>query len=266
MVFFLGGVCRGVVLGGGCGDVALQRLCNAGHCSFAAMLCIAFLLRCFACSLFCSRFFWKKDDEFGNCVYFRTKFIEDVNPLQVKMAKFKNKYRIESIRLKNWDYRWNSAYFITICTANRENYFGEVVNGKMVLNELGKLSEKYWLEIPDHFPYVQLGNFVVMPNHTHGILIIAQPINSWELSPYPDDPILPPDPTKNQQMSKISPKSGSISTIIRSYKSVVSKNIRLIEPNFKWLSRYHDIIIRDAMAYENIQKYILNNPKNYKKG
>ncbi len=181
------------------------------------------------------------------------------------MAKFKNKYRIESIRRKDWDYRWNSAYFITICTANRENFFGVVVDGEMVLNELGKLAEKYWLEIPDHFPYVQLDNFVVMPNHTHGILIIAQPINSWEVWPYPDDPILPPDPTKNQQMSKISPKSGSISTIIRSYKSVVSKNIRLIEPNFKWLSRYHDIIIRDAMSFENIQKYILNNPKNYKK-
>jgi hypothetical protein len=67
-------------------------------------------------------------------------------------------------------------------------------------------------------------------------------------------------------MSKISPKSGSISTIIRSYKSVVSKNIRIIEPKFKWLSRYHDVIIRDAMAFENIQKYIFDNPKNFKKG
>jgi len=88
------------------------------------------------------------------------------------MDKFKNKYRIPSARLQSWDYGINGAYFITICTQNREHFFGNVVDGIMQLNELGQLAENYWLEIPNHFPFIELGNFVVMPNHTHGILII----------------------------------------------------------------------------------------------
>ena len=92
--------------------------------------------------------------------------------------KFKNKYRIPSNRLKNWDYSTNAAYFITICTQNREHYFGEIKNGEMQLNELGENATRFWLDIPKHFPFIELGNFVVMPNHTHGILIIDKlPIN-----------------------------------------------------------------------------------------
>ena len=86
--------------------------------------------------------------------------------------KFKNKYRIPSNRLKNWDYGNNAAYFITICTQNREHYFGEIKNSKMQLNELGENATRFWVDIPKHFPFIELGNFVVMPNHTHGILII----------------------------------------------------------------------------------------------
>ena len=86
--------------------------------------------------------------------------------------KFKNKYRISSARLQSWDYSNNGAYFITICTQNRNHFFGKIQNQEMHLSEIGKLAEKYWLEIPEHFPFVELSNFVVMPNHFHGILII----------------------------------------------------------------------------------------------
>ena len=92
--------------------------------------------------------------------------------------KFKNKYRIPSNRLKNWDYGNNAAYFITICTQNREHYFGEIKNGEMQLNELGENATRFWLDIPKHFPFIELGNFVVMPNHTHGILIIDKTPNN----------------------------------------------------------------------------------------
>jgi len=78
------------------------------------------------------------------------------------MDKFDNKYRIPSARLQSWDYGSNGAYFITICTQNREHLFGKIMDGKMQVNELGQLAEKYWLEIPNHFPFVELGNFVVM--------------------------------------------------------------------------------------------------------
>ena len=91
------------------------------------------------------------------------------------MDKYKNKYRIPSARLRGYDYASEGAYFITICTHNREHFFGEIADGKMHLNEIGKLAEKYWAEIPDHFPDVELGNFVIMPNHVHGILIL----NEW---------------------------------------------------------------------------------------
>lgn len=88
------------------------------------------------------------------------------------MAKFNNKYRIESTRLKNWDYGNNGLYFITICTAHRNWWFGEIKNGVMRLSETGKIAHRFWNEIPDHFPIVELGEFIVMPNHIHGIVII----------------------------------------------------------------------------------------------
>ena len=91
--------------------------------------------------------------------------------------KFKNKYRIDTVRLKWWDYRRNAAYFVTICTQNREHYFGEIKNGKMNLTEIGKIAHNYWQKIPHHYPFVILGEYVVMPNHVHGIIIINKPVS-----------------------------------------------------------------------------------------
>jgi len=86
------------------------------------------------------------------------------------MDKFQNKYRIQTTRLKNWDYGWNASYFVTICTVNRECYFGEIMDGKMHFSEIGAKANEYWLEIPKHFPFVKLDVHVVMPNHVHGII------------------------------------------------------------------------------------------------
>ena len=90
------------------------------------------------------------------------------------MEKFKGKYRIPSARLQNWDYGWNAAYFVTICTQDRKHYFGEIINGKMRLSKIGESAEKCWIEIPKHFPFVKLDEFVLMPNHIHGIIEIAK--------------------------------------------------------------------------------------------
>jgi REP element-mobilizing transposase RayT len=98
------------------------------------------------------------------------------------MDKFQDKYRIPSARLPHWDYGSNGSYFITICTANRFHYFGEIVKNvvetrliaSLRASESGKLAHQFWLEIPNHFPYVELGHFVVMPNHVHGILTIKK--------------------------------------------------------------------------------------------
>nr|WP_314838652.1 transposase [uncultured Flavobacterium sp.] len=118
------------------------------------------------------------------------------------MKKFQNKYRIPSARLQNWDYGENGAYFITICIDKMECLFGDVVSNadvsnanvetrliaslqdtidekcEMQLNELGKIAHDIWEEIPNKFPFVELGNFVIMPNHMHGILIINKFVNT----------------------------------------------------------------------------------------
>ena len=202
--------------------------------------------------------------------------------------KYKNKYRIPSARLQNWDYGNNGAYFITICTKNREHFFGEIVDTgsetEMQLNEIGKLAEQFWVEIPIHFPFIELGNFVVMPNHIHGILIIDKPDNETGNDNANVDSVETRhclvstnandtndtnganDANKQTigQMRFQNQGKNTISSIVGSYKSVVTKNAHLIDSGFAWQSRFHDHIIRDAGSFERIQNYIENNPLNWK--
>ena len=89
--------------------------------------------------------------------------------------KYQNKYRVASARAQWWDYGWNGAYFITICTHHREHFFGEVDNGTMRLSRTGVVADILWHQIPHHAPFVELGDFVVMPNHIHGIIILDKP-------------------------------------------------------------------------------------------
>lgn len=89
---------------------------------------------------------------------------------------YKNKYRNESARWQNWDYRWNAAYFITICTKNREPFFGRIINEKMILSQVGVIADICWYEIKNHANNVELGEYVIMPNHIHGIIIINNDI------------------------------------------------------------------------------------------
>ncbi|WP_338841665.1 hypothetical protein [Flavobacterium ginsenosidimutans] len=93
-------------------------------------------------------------------------------------GKFQNKYRISSIRAQWWDYGWNGAYFITICTQDRKHYFGEIQNNKMILSGVGIIADLLWHQIPIHHKNVELGDFVVMPNHIHGILIIDKQLDN----------------------------------------------------------------------------------------
>ena len=88
---------------------------------------------------------------------------------------FKNKYRIESARLKGWDYQHAASYFITICTKNRSHYFGKIMDNEMHLTEIGKWVEIEWVKTLEIRPDMNLtlGNFVVMPNHFHAIIGIG---------------------------------------------------------------------------------------------
>lgn len=185
---------------------------------------------------------------------------------------YKNKYRIPSARLQHWDYGWNAAYFVTICTHNRQCFFGEISNGKMELSEMGKTATIYWMEIPDHFPFVNLGAFVVMPNHIHGIVVIDKPqtVNA----PIPD-PVETPnlgvstDGVTNINVTNMNDKNndpwkpGTLGVIINQYKRKCTIESRKIDPEFAWQSRFHDHIIRDEKSYQNISQYIINNPANW---
>ncbi len=167
------------------------------------------------------------------------------------MTLFNNKYRVESARLKGWDYSKAGIYFLTVCTKNREPYFGHIKDGKMVLSETGKNADKCWREIPAHFPFAVLDEYVVMPDHLHGIIIVeTQNFASLQLK----------KPTAN---GKFGPQSMNIPSIIRGFKIGVKKWAVLNKIEFYWQSRYHDHIIRDEKDLHHHREYILNNPSNW---
>jgi REP element-mobilizing transposase RayT len=89
-----------------------------------------------------------------------------------KSDLYKGKYRTESIRLTEWDYSSTGYYFVTICTKNMECVLSGITNGKVVLTGIGNIAKKHWLEIPEHFQNIKLDEFIIMPNHIHGIVII----------------------------------------------------------------------------------------------
>jgi putative transposase len=88
------------------------------------------------------------------------------------LNKSKNIYKPDSIRLKSWDYTNPWWYYVTICTKNHKECFGEIVISEMKLNDLGQLANKYWLNISSHYPEVELDDYIIMPNHVHGIIIL----------------------------------------------------------------------------------------------
>ncbi|UCD95368.1 MAG: transposase [Candidatus Zixiibacteriota bacterium] len=151
-------------------------------------------------------------------------------------------------RLKGYNYSQAGLYFVTICTADSIEYFGKVENHQMILNQYGNIAHEYWLLIPEHYGLVQIDDFVVMPNHIHGIIIIEG---------------LEAVPNETEQCSVATDKNyGLLSKIVKSYKDVVSKAIRrrLNDQEFAWQRSFCDHIIRNETALSNIRDYIRNNP------
>lgn len=174
--------------------------------------------------------------------------------------KFRNKYRISSARLQNWDYSRNAAYFVTICTQGREHYFGNIVDGEMQLSAIGEIADKYWMEIPQHFPFVKINAFVVMPNHVHGIIIIDRNDDIY------GDPVQTPDSGVSTTTAAAQKwKPGTLGVIINQYKRACTINVRKINPVFAWQSRYHEHIIRNNESFKRICNYIISNPGNWEK-
>ncbi len=179
--------------------------------------------------------------------------------------KYKNKYRIQSARLQNWNYAWDGMYFITICTKNMVHYFGEIVDKEMQLSHLGILADIFWHEIKSHAKNIELDAFIVMPNHVHGILILDGNDIDNRIDNRRDVAcnVSTTTPKKNEFMSSISPKRNSISTIIRSYKSAVTKHARRLGFEFEWQTRFYDHIIKNSESYTKISNYIRANPEKW---
>ncbi len=172
-----------------------------------------------------------------------------------------------SIRLKGYDYTQAGAYFITICSHQREHVFGEIVNGEMKLNKLGLVAKQQWEKLPKRFPNIELGAFVLMPNHEHGIIqIIEQQRRGMaESLQNLDEESSRYAPTENQQkFGKMIPNS--IPTIVRSYKSAVAYRINLmrgVKAAPVWQRNYYEHVIRNDRELELITKYIDYNPLNW---
>ena len=153
----------------------------------------------------------------------------------------------QSIRLKEYDYTQPGAYFVTSVTRQRACWFGDIHHGTMVLNAFGHIADECWRAIPEHFPAVELGAYVIMPNHVHGIIVIADRTGAALLRP--NEPLRP------------NVKPGSLGAIIRSYKSAVSYRIhREHNATGIWQRNYYEPIIRTDADLHRITEYIHANP------
>ena len=168
------------------------------------------------------------------------------------------KHHRRSIRLKGYDYSQPGWYFITICTQNREMMFGDVVDGEMIMNSGGDITKKCWFDIPVHFPNVCLDEFVIMPNHLHGIINIIENVNDNYVGAKNISPLL-------QNDKKIKSPSKTIGSIIRGFKIGVTKWFRKNTDVYNiWQRNYYEHIIRDEPELNRIRKYILENPLKWK--
>ncbi|HOK59079.1 MAG TPA: hypothetical protein PKZ07_19890 [Sedimentisphaerales bacterium] len=151
-----------------------------------------------------------------------------------------------SIRLKGYDYSLSGAYFVTICMYDRACLFGAVVDGDMRLNDAGRVVYDVWNDLPNHYGYVELDAFVVMPNHVHGIIVIV-------------GAGLKPAPTE----SKPAPTRHGLPEIIRGFKTFSSRRINELRgtPGMPvWQRNYYEHIIRNEESLHRIRSYIANNP------
>jgi putative transposase len=175
------------------------------------------------------------------------------------MTTFKNKYRVETTRLKNWDYASAGYYFVTICTHKQESFFGEIVGGEMQLSVVGEQARQFWSDIPAHFKNVQLDDYVIMPNHLHGIIVI---IETGQINVETRRGIVETRDRASLRPNKFGPlKPGSLPAIINAYKAALTRWCRKNgQSGFAWQARYYDHVIRNEESLHRIRQYIGNNP------
>ncbi len=168
-----------------------------------------------------------------------------------------DRHHRRSIRLKDYNYTQAGAYFVTVCTYQRESVFGDVAGEQMRLNEYGCLTQDEWLRTASVRPYVALDQFVIMPNHIHGIIVITDPVGATRR-------VAPTTVVAAAgRGTPRGPASGSIGAVIGQFKSLTARRINKLRetPGTPvWQRNYYEHIIRDESSLDQIRQYILDNP------
>lgn len=157
-------------------------------------------------------------------------------------------YRSDTARLPNLNYDEGGFYFVTICTQDKVLSLGEIRGGEFHFYPAGQIAHDYWLEIPRHHAGVEIDQFVIMPNHMHGLLRL--PHKDWRTSPK----------RKNEFRS---PAKGTLGSIVRSYKAAVSYAAKKNGLALEWQGLYWDHVVRDNESLLSIREYIWQNPRNW---
>jgi REP-associated tyrosine transposase len=157
-----------------------------------------------------------------------------------------------SIRLLGADYTEAGGYFVTICTDERRNIFGQVIEGRVLLTPLGEICSQCLQGIPEHFAHVKVAQFVVMPNHLHAILILDVGARY----------IVPGDRGTRTPEQFRKPVTGSVPTIVRTFKAAVTRRTarELKWPGDIWQRNYYERVLRDGKEYAQASRYIAENP------
>jgi REP element-mobilizing transposase RayT len=189
-------------------------------------------------------------------------------------------HRRRSIRLKGYDYGQLGVYCITLCTHEKQCWFGEIRDSKMCLNQLGNIVVQEWLRTPQMRPEIVLDEWIMMPNHLHGILIItdASPtsVGAHRRAPLSGHaPLSEPAPLSQKSPNQHPPNSNlsnppqlrrhsnSLSSIIAGFKSTTTKRINVIRETPRiplWQRNYYESVVRDTEHLEHVRNYIRANP------
>ncbi len=157
-----------------------------------------------------------------------------------------------SVRLRDYDYSREGAYFITICTNNRSEILGYIENSKIILTLSGSVIQDLWIEISKIYKDIELDQYVVMPNHIHGIIVITEKMDSHRRG------LINQTPTKWIMMKNPSQTLGKIIRRFKAKASYVVHKTGFVD--FRWQRNYYDHIIRNDRELRKIREYIMNNP------
>ena len=184
-----------------------------------------------------------------------------------------SKHHRRSIRLPGYDYASPGAYFVTIVTYRHACLFGKIQNDEMQLTNLGQIVEEHWRVIPEHFPNVELGTFVVMPNHIHGIIVLpADAIRDLVSTPeilhdHSRRGVISTPIITVPQGDETSPlQRPTLGQVVAYFKYQSTKQINTILDSAGtpiWQRNYHEHIIRNKDEHERIHLYIESNPVNW---